>query len=376
MKKKHLFYTVVVSLLIVACQGCDSMNPITDIITRPTAREQYARTYKDSVTLFEPWQAAYNLSKLDSLEVALPYGEKGFFQPEGNAVYTYNIVLQEGEVLEVAVQKDSAAEKVFSEVLQQRDSVWKMVAQNDNGESAFEYVVNETGIYKVTLQPEIKARGGFFISLTKRPQYGFPVAGKGNADIGSFWGMERDGGARAHEGIDIFAKRGTPVVAATSGTVSYTGERGLGGKQVWLRDGLFGKSLYYAHLDSIAVGAGAHVKAGDTLGFVGNTGNAKTTVPHLHFGIYKYGAVNPLPYVYKVPPLQQSSYTYSFNDNVLKVKTQANLRQGPGMETATIGRAAPSDALLVLGQHHDWMHVKTHNGTVAFLHKSLLKEAR
>jgi len=352
------------------------MNPITDIITRPTAREQYARTYKDSVVLFKPWQAAYNLSKLDSLEVELPYGERGFFQPQGNAVYTYNIVLQEGEVLEVAVQKDSGAEKVFSEVLQQRDSVWKMVAQNDDGENTIEYVVNDTGRYKVMLQPEIKAHAGFFISLTKRPQYGFPVAGKGNADIGSFWGMERDGGARAHEGIDIFAKRGTPVVAVTSGTISYTGERGLGGKQVWLRDGLFGNSLYFAHLDSIDVEAGTQVKTGDTLGFVGNTGNAKTTVPHLHFGIYKHGAVNPLPFVYKVAPLQQGNYTYTFNDNILKAKGQANLRQGPGTGTSVVGQAAPGDVLLVLGQHQDWLHVKTHNGTAAFLHKSLVKEAK
>lgn len=376
MKKKHIFYSVVAALFIVACQGCDGMSPITDIITRPTARELYVCTYKDSLALVEPWQAAYNFSKRDSLEVTVPYGERGIFAAKSNAVYTYNISMEEGEVLEVAVQKDVPTEKVFSEILQYKDTDWKTVAQNDEGGDVIEYPIKETGIYKVVLQPEINAKGKFFIGLTKRPLYGFPVSGKGNADIGSFWGMERDGGKRAHEGIDIFAKRGTPVVAVTSGTISYTGERGLGGKQVWLRDGLFGKSIYYAHLDSIATGSGASVKTGDTLGFVGNTGNAKTTVPHLHFGIYRQGAVNPLPFVYRVAPLKQATYTYIYNSNVLKAKSKANLRQGPDIATPIITSVTSGDTVLVLGQHKEWLHIKTNTGIKAFLHSSLVKEGK
>lgn len=58
-----------------------------------------------------------------------------------------------------------------------------------------------------------------------------------------------------------------------------------GGKVVWMRDEARGMSLYYAHLDSQHVAAGAYVRPGDTLGFVGKTGNARTTPPHLHFGI-------------------------------------------------------------------------------------------
>nr|WP_262902899.1 M23 family metallopeptidase [Salegentibacter lacus] len=88
--------------------------------------------------------------------------------------------------------------------------------------------------------------------MEKNPAYLFPVSEGINANVQSYWGANRDGGARSHEGIDIFAKRGTPVVAATNGSIGYKGEKGLGGKQVWLRDRKRNQSLYYAHLDSIA----------------------------------------------------------------------------------------------------------------------------
>jgi murein DD-endopeptidase MepM/ murein hydrolase activator NlpD len=97
-----------------------------------------------------------------------------------------------------------------------------------------------------------------------------------------------DSGERLLHGIDIFAPRGTPVVAATAGTMARVGVQGLGGNVVWLRDD-DGHSLYYAHLDRWAVEQGARVAAGDTIGFVGNTGNARTTTPHLHFGVYRRG---------------------------------------------------------------------------------------
>ena len=77
-------------------------------------------------------------------------------------------------------------------------------------------------------------------------------------------------------------------MAAAPGTVTRVNETNLGGKVVWLRDTL-GNSLYYAHLDSQAVSSGMQVNIGDTLGFVGNTGNARTTPPHLHFGVYRRG---------------------------------------------------------------------------------------
>ena len=94
----------------------------------------------------------------------------------------------------------------------------------------------------------------------------------------------------------MFAPRGTPVLAGAAGRVSRVQETPVGGRVVWLQTDA--GSLYYAHLDRQLVEPGARVAAGDTLGTVGNTGNAAATPPHLHFGVYgRRGAVDPEPFV-------------------------------------------------------------------------------
>ena len=130
----------------------------------------------------------------------------------------------------------------------------------------------------------------------------FPVSGK-KAKVGSFWGAYREGG-RKHKGIDIFAKKGTPILSVADGFVSSIGSGGKGGKVVWVRSIQLGFTAYYAHLDKQSVKEGQFVKKGQLIGTVGNTGNAKYTPSHLHFGIYtSKGAVNPYPYVKNSPRL-------------------------------------------------------------------------
>lgn len=90
------------------------------------------------------------------------------------------------------------------------------------------------------------------------------------------------------------------MFAAANGVVRSTRSNRLGGNVVWLRDE-FGRSHYYAHLDSHAVRRGQRVQAGDTVGFVGNTGNARTTPPHLHFGMYSSGSFDPYPALQPLP---------------------------------------------------------------------------
>lgn len=109
------------------------------------------------------------------------------------------------------------------------------------------------------------------------------------------WHAARSQG-RKHEGIDIFAPRGAPVRSTTEGIVSRIGTNKLGGTVVWVL-GPAGYRHYYAHLDQVAnIHTGERISAGALLGFVGNTGNAKLTPPHLHYGIYtRKGAINPFP---------------------------------------------------------------------------------
>jgi len=123
-------------------------------------------------------------------------------------------------------------------------------------------------------------------------------------DIADTWQAAR-GVDRKHEGQDIFAARGTPILSATRGYIYNIGENNLGGQTVSVV-GAGGRVYYYAHLDSYARGIkiGDRVTTRTVLGYVGTTGNAQGTPPHLHFGVYTpSGAINPLPMLTdRIPP--------------------------------------------------------------------------
>ncbi|WP_370325956.1 murein hydrolase activator EnvC [Euzebya sp.] len=108
------------------------------------------------------------------------------------------------------------------------------------------------------------------------------------------WGAPRSGG-RGHEGVDMFAARGTPVYAVADGTVR-VGDNRLGGLTVNLED-VAGNAYYYAHLDATTVRTGQQVSAGDVIGLAGTSGNAAGTPPHLHWQVRPGGGptVNPFP---------------------------------------------------------------------------------
>jgi peptidoglycan LD-endopeptidase LytH len=114
--------------------------------------------------------------------------------------------------------------------------------------------------------------------------------------IANTWHAPR-GSNRLHEGQDIFAPRGTPTYSATQGYIYNIGQNGLGGQTVSVI-GAGGRIYYYAHFESYApdIAEGDYVTPKTVLGYVGTTGNAQGTPPHLHFGVYTpSGAINPLP---------------------------------------------------------------------------------
>jgi murein DD-endopeptidase MepM/ murein hydrolase activator NlpD len=134
-----------------------------------------------------------------------------------------------------------------------------------------------------------------------------PVVGVVARELSDSWHDPREG-HRLHKGIDIFAHRGTEVVAVADGIVSYIGEQRLGGRCIWLTTES-GTAFYYAHLDRWAPGLyeGMEVQAGDLLGYVGNTGNAAHTPSHLHFGINQNDdMVDPYPLLTRAVPTQHA----------------------------------------------------------------------
>jgi Peptidase family M23 len=130
-----------------------------------------------------------------------------------------------------------------------------------------------------------------------------PLKDVKKSQIANTWGAPR-GDGRSHEGQDIFAPKGTPIYSATTGYVVKIGEDNLGGHTVSvIGDG--GRKYYYAHLDSYApnLEVGDYVTRNTVLGYVGSTGNADGTPPHLHFGVYTTtGAIDPLPLLTDRPP--------------------------------------------------------------------------
>jgi len=118
-----------------------------------------------------------------------------------------------------------------------------------------------------------------------------PVAG--SHVFSDTWGAARSGG-RSHEGVDMMAPRGTPLVAVESGYAQFKTTR-LGGNSVWV-GGASGTRYFYAHL-SAWEGSSRNVSKGEVIGYVGATGN--TSANHLHFEVHPGGgrAVNPYPYV-------------------------------------------------------------------------------
>jgi murein DD-endopeptidase MepM/ murein hydrolase activator NlpD len=133
-----------------------------------------------------------------------------------------------------------------------------------------------------------------------------PVQGVQPAQLTDSWGQERGGGTRGHQALDIMAPRGTPVLAATSGTVEKLFESKDGGHTIYVRRDDAAWQDYYAHLDSYAPGLseGMKVAQGEVLGAVGSTGSASEAAPHLHYEIHAMAgadewwqgrAINPYP---------------------------------------------------------------------------------
>lgn len=231
--------------------------------------------------------------------VGLPHRGRLVFEAGEPAARAFAVSVRRGQryVADARVDHgDSAA--VFLDVFERDGARLRHVASAAPDERAVILELRADAEYVVRVQPELRRELTVSLDLRAEPTLIMPVESATRARIGSYFGDARDNGRRAHHGVDIFASRGTPVLAAAGGIVTSVGTNGLGGNVVWITRPRRGEAHYYAHLDRQLVTPGTLVEAGDVIGTVGNTGNARSTPPHLHFGIYApAGAVDPLPYL-------------------------------------------------------------------------------
>lgn len=249
------------------------------------------------------WVAAADRALLQPQAIRLPF-EKIGEQASGAAANGYAFSVPVGRRVTVNVTAGGVSPgELFVDVFRAAAAAKReRVAGTIPGGSSLPVVIEvvDGGDYVLRVQPVLGAAARYAVEIESSPLLAFPVQGVDGTAIWSGFGAERDGGRRAHRGVDIFAPRGTPVLAATDGFVTRVETTRVGGNVIWMQP-LFGNMrVYYAHLNEQWVEPGDFVLTGQPLGAVGNTGNAITTPPHLHFGVYvrrRGGAQDPADFL-------------------------------------------------------------------------------
>ena len=350
-----------------------------------TPHERYASRLEeaglDAAALGRLWERAAERALREAPRVEAPFRETGYLESSRPDAVGYRFEARTGQRLtfEIALQPATNAELFLDLFRAPSDSTAAPVpvASADSGALRLVHEPARDGTYIVRVQPELLRGGRYTLTVTTEPTLAFPVFGRDPGAVRSYFGDARDGGRREHHGIDIFARRGTPVVAATSGVVRSVRTTPIGGRVVWLRDPARGQSLYYAHLEEQLVERGARVEVGDTLGLVGNSGNARTTPPHLHFGIYRRGSgpIDPLPAVRPVSTEPPALFGAD-PGTVRRVATNvAPLRAAPDGAARELDRLEVELPVRVLAVAGGWLRVELPDGRRGFLAGDLTEAA-
>lgn len=357
--------------------GCREVASLRDVVSPTSPYQAYARSLRSAglheTALGQQWLASGERALRQAPIVTLPHREAIILPPEEAAAVGFGFRLRQGERLRVGVERDAHWQgQLFVDLFEapQDTAAPRRLASTDSTLAGLTWVARQDGTYLVRVQPELLRGGRSTITIQTEPSLAFPVLDRNSRAIGSMWGAPRDGGAREHHGVDIFAPRGTPVVAAAEGTVRSVETTGIGGKVVWLWDREQRVSLYYAHLDTQTVEPGARVRPGDTLGTVGNTGNARGTSPHLHFGIYRpgRGPVDPYPFVHtpraEPPAVNVAPATLGA---WRRTSATTRLRATPAEQEAGWRSVARHTPVQPLGGSGGWYRVRLPDGAEGYL---------
>jgi murein DD-endopeptidase MepM/ murein hydrolase activator NlpD len=355
--------------------GRQSLSAIVERFDPVTAHEAYGRRLEASgfadAAMGRLWSRAARLSLGEAPRVGAPLRGGGVLDPARPEAVAYRFRARRGQRLTFEVRLEPPTNAlVFLDLFRvPDDGAPVQVASADSGATQLDHEPDRDADYLVRIQPELLRGGRYVLTATAGPTMTFPVDGRGASDVHSFFGDPRDGGDRDHHGIDIFAPRGTPVVAAVAGRVSRVRTTPVGGRVIWLRDEEERQSVYYAHLEEQLVVRGARVRPGDTLGLVGNSGNARTTPTHLHFGIYRRGRgpIDPYPFVEPIPTEPPAPFPADPGTWRRVAADQVRLRDAPdpsAPETARLDRDVPVRVDAVAGE---WLRIAVPDGRRGFL---------
>lgn len=359
--------------------GCQQAQTVREYFRDPSPHEAYLLGLTQSglggTALVERWLEAATSALSEALTVQAPFREEGIFLAEEPMALGFRLSLRRGQRLEVELEVEAEeAVRVFIDLFRAAPEPTRMPARVTSaapGERRLTYEPWAEGVYVARVQPELLRRGRYSLTIRAGGALAFPVEGFDTRAIGSVFGDPREGGRREHHGVDIFAPRGTPALAAAEATVSRVRDGGLGGKTVWLRDTARGNSLYYAHLDRQLVEEGDRLMPGDTVGLVGNTGNARTTPPHLHFGIYRrrHGPLDPFPFLWQPPgELPERVADASFLGTWVRIRRgDIRLREAPSTRAPTLDSMAVNTTLRVVAASGDWYRVRLPDGRGGFV---------
>lgn len=356
-------------LALISCNT--AKNPF---LSGATPHEQYRNSLRNAglteSKLGRMWLKAARRAMDSPVVVSVPFSETAYFSGDAPTAAGYAFDVKQGEKIHITLsaKKDSATQ-LFAEVYKLSENDTNLLEPIQSLQDTLRQVIKRDGRFLIRVQPELLANLEYTLQIFSGPSLAFPVDSSGNPRYLSYWGAGRDGGRRKHEGIDIGARFRTPVLAAANGTIARTGNNRLGGKVVFLRDKETGNSLYYAHLDSQIALRGERVRVGDTIGLIGNTGNAIHTPPHLHFGIYTInGAVNPFAFIDRdiesPPALRVSSKHFA---TWKSVATSTPLLHAPNQKAGAVATLQSNEPVFIHGGAGDYFRVSTHTGRQGYL---------
>ena len=361
--------------------GCSSGGFLSRFTLAPSPHEQYAESLRSAnlhlSAMGADWLRAGETALAHPLAVTLPFRESVYFPSDRPIAVAYRFELKRGRRFEVDVRPESAESgRLFVDMFEIRgaETPPPRVASLSEG-TTLTFEVPRDGAYLLRVQPELLRSGRYALTERTVASLRFPVQGYTAAAVQSEFGAEREAGRRRHEGIDIFAPRNTPVIAVVDGHAA-PDTNALGGTVVWLRDSRTRRSYYYAHLQRWAFEDTVAVTAGQVVGYVGNSGNARDTAPHLHFGIYQGGAIDPFPFIAPDDPVPLPSGHADRLSQLVRVSApRASLRAGVARDAASITQLNREWVATALGATGSRLRVMLPDGTAGYVENSLVATA-